>query len=100
MLHIKYFDTLVSGFHDVQEKVMFCLGFQEERCPKHGFFQKVLCSLNCNLRRIAMSIIKGLNQFEECLLLKGVDYSFFITELAAEIHASLRGIITCTTITA
>jgi hypothetical protein len=46
-----------------------------------------------------MSIIKGLNQFEEYLLLKGVDYSFFITELAAEIHASLRG-ITCTTRTA
>jgi len=41
------------------------------RCPKHGFFQKVLCSLNCNLHQIAMSIIKGLNQFEGCLL-KGV----------------------------
>jgi hypothetical protein len=45
-----------------------------------------------------MSIIKGLNQFEECLL-KGVNYSFFVTELAVEIHASLRG-ITCTAITA
>jgi hypothetical protein len=77
--------------------------YKKRSCSVEGFRRKmsktwVLCSLNCNLHRIAMSIIKGLNQFEECLL-KGVDYSFFITELAAEIHASLRG-ITCTTITA
>jgi hypothetical protein len=39
-LHIKYFVTLISGFHDVQEKVMFCLGFQEEDVQNMGSFRR------------------------------------------------------------